>query len=346
MPLDSELSRLLTRTSLTYDEAHAAMLRMLAGEESAAQVAALLTALRLKGETAEEMAGLAAAMRSAMVRVAAPLADGPVVDTCGTGGDGTGTFNISTVVAFVAAGAGVVVAKHGNRSITSRSGSADVLEALGVRIDLTPSQMELCLEQCGMAFLFAPALHPAMRHVGPVRKALGFRTVFNLLGPLANPAGAPHQVIGVPSAEIARKMARALHRLGTGRSLVVHGLDGLDELTLSGESAVYEVSEKRVIYRKVSPADFGLTVAPLAALAGGDAAENARMALRILRGQELGAPRDVVVMNASAVLVACGVAADWRAGVELAAASIDGGAALGKVELLGRVSRELVRGVQ
>lgn len=337
MPLDSELTLLLARQPLSYEQSHAAMERMLAGEESPAQVAALLTALRMKGETAQELAGFAAAMRAAMVRVATP-AGAVVVDTCGTGGDGTGTFNISTVVAFVVAGAGVVVAKHGNRAVTSRTGSADVLEALGVRVDLSPVEMAACLASCGIAFLFAPSLHPAMKHVGPVRKALGFRTVFNLLGPLANPASAPHQVIGVPSRELARKMARALHRVGTQRSFVVHGLDGLDELTLSGPSAVYEVSAERIVYRQLTPADFGLAVAPLSSLAGGDASANAEIARRILRGEERGAARDVVLMNAAAVLVACGVAADWREGVSRAAASLDAGRAWGKVEALTEAS--------
>ena len=340
MALDSELGILLRREALDYAQAEGAMRRMLTGQADPAQVAALLTALRLKGETAEELAGFAAALRAAMVRVPVPLSV-PVVDTCGTGGDGTGTFNISTVVAFVAAGAGVVVAKHGNRSVTSRSGSADVLEAWGVRIDLTPAQMAQCLQQCGIAFLFAPALHPAMKHVGPVRKALGFRTAFNLLGPLANPAGAPYQVIGVPSPEIARKMARALHRLGTTRSLVVHGLDGLDELTLSGASVVYEVTEQRVVRREVTPADFGLAPAPLASLAGGDARENAEIGARVLRGQEQGPARDVVLMNAAAVLVACGIAKDWRDGVARAAASIDTRAALGRLEKLVGVTGEM-----
>ena len=338
MALDSELNILLKRESLGYAQAEAAMQRMLGGEEQPAQIAALLTALRLKGETAEELAGFAAAMRGAVVPVAAP-GGVPVVDTCGTGGDGTGTFNISTVVAFVAAGAGVVVAKHGNRSVTSRSGSADLLEAWGVRIDLTPAQMALCLEQCGIAFLFAPSLHPAMKHVGPVRKALGFRTVFNLLGPLANPASAPFQVIGVPSKEIARKMARALFRLGTTRSLVVHGLDGLDELTLSGGSVVYDVTPKRVVHHVLTPLDFGLPLAPLSALAGGDARENAEIGGRILRGQLDGPARDVVLMNAAAVLVACGVARDWRDGVARAALAIDSRAALRKLESLVETTR-------
>ena len=341
----SELSLLLERKALSFDQASALMRRILQGQEPAARTAALLTALRMKGETAEEMAGFAAAMRESMLPVPAP-AGATVVDTCGTGGDGTGTFNISTVVAFVVAGAGVVVAKHGNRSITSRSGSADVLEALGVRIGLEPEQMRQCLEQCGIGFLFAPALHPAMKHVQPVRKELGFRTVFNLLGPLANPAAAPHQVIGVPSPEVARKMAHALHRLGTRRSLVVHGTDGLDELTLSAPSIVYDVSEKRVVHRRVEPGDFGLSPAPLAALAGGEAAENAEIAGRILRGQEQGPPRDVVVLNAAAVLVACGVARDWRGGAQLAAQAIDNRAALRKLESLAALTQALTAAKQ
>jgi len=333
MALDWELTQLLSRTPLTYEEAHAAMERMLGGEESPAQIAAFLTALRLKGEKAAEIAGFAAAMRAAMTRIPVP-AGAVVVDTCGTGGDGSGTFNISTVVAFVVAGAGAVVAKHGNRSITSRSGSADVLEALGVNVNLTPAQMADCLARCGMAFLFAPALHPALRHVQPVRKALGFRTVFNLLGPLANPAEAPHQVIGAPSAEAARKMAQALLRLGTGRSFVVHGAGGLDEFSLAGVTKVYDVSARRMVHREVTPADFGLAESPLAALAGGDAFENAAIARGILEARDLGARRDVVLVNASAALVAAGLAATWTEGVAVAARSIDSGAAAGRLAAL------------
>jgi anthranilate phosphoribosyltransferase len=333
MPLDSELSLLLARQPLTFEQAQAAMQRMLTGDETAPQIAAFLTALRLKGETAVELAGFASAMRDAVVRVASP-AGAPVVDTCGTGGDGTGTFNISTVVAFVAAGAGVTVAKHGNRAVTSRAGSADVLEALGVKVDITPAHMERCLAVCGISFLFAPALNPAMRHVGPVRKALGFRTVFNLLGPLTNPAAAPHQVIGVPSREIARKMSRALFRLGTKRSFIVHGLDGLDEITLSTASVVYDVTPERIVYRQLTPADFGLGAAPLEAIAGGDATENAAIASRILQGEEQGPRRDIVLMNAAAVLVASGRARDWKEGVAQAAASIDSGAAQAKLQSL------------
>jgi anthranilate phosphoribosyltransferase len=338
MALDVELGMVMARKALTYEQAEGAMRRMLAGEEAPAQVAALLTALRMKGETAEEIAGLAAAMREAATRVATP-AGAVVVDTCGTGGDGTNTFNISTVVAFVVAAAGVVVAKHGNRSITSRSGSADVLEQLGVRIDLSPVQMEACLAACGISFLFAPALHPAMKHVGAVRKALGFRTVFNLLGPLANPAGAPYQVIGAPSREVAEKMAGALQRVGTRRSLVVHGLDGLDELTLGGPSVAYEVSEGQMAELELTPGDFGLAEAPMEELRGGDPAENAVIARGILQGEDRGARRDVVLMNAAAALVTCGVAADWREGVARAAAAVDEGRAMGKVEALARLSQ-------
>lgn len=313
------------------------MQRILVGNEPPAQIAGLLVALRMKPETAEEIAGFAAAMRESGVRIEAP-ASGPVVDTCGTGGDGAGTFNISTVVAFVAAGAGAVVAKHGNRSISSRSGSADVLEALGVRVDIKPRQMALCLAQCGMAFLFAPLLHPAMKHVQPIRRELGLRTIFNYLGPLANPAGAPHQVIGAPSKEAARRMSRALKRLGTERSFIVHGDDGLDEISISGPSTVYDVTEKHVVQFQLTPADLGLDSAPLSAIAGGDARLNAAIAHDILRG-ELGPRRDIVLANTAAVLLASGIARDWLQGVGMAAESIDRGRALDKLQALVGLTR-------
>ena len=337
MGLDFELDLLLRRESLSFDQAHEAMGRILSGSEPPAQIAGFLVALRMKSETAEEIAGFAAAMRDSVIRIDAP-ATGPIVDTCGTGGDGAGTFNISTVVAFVAAGAGAVVAKHGNRSISSRSGSADVLEALGVNIDLKPRQMALCLAQVGIGFLFAPALHPTMKHVQPIRRELGLRTVFNYLGPLANPAATPFQVIGAPSKEVARRMSRALKRLGTERSFIVHGEDGLDEISITAPTTVYEVSEKHVVQFNVTPGDLGLPLATIEQLAGGDARMNASIAHAILRGEE-GPRRDIVLANAAAVLMAAGLARDWRHGIALAAESIDRGRALEKLQALVGLTR-------
>jgi anthranilate phosphoribosyltransferase len=259
-----------------------------------------------------------------------------VIDTCGTGGDGAGTFNISTAAAIVMAGAGAHVAKHGNRSISSNSGSADVLEALGVRItDVTPEESARSIREIGIGFLFAPAMHPAMKHAQPVRRALKTRTVFNLLGPLANPARASAQLIGAPSLAAAKLMAEALAELGTQRSFVVHGRDGLDEITTTAETDVFEVAAQRVTQHVWKPSDFGVDVAEIASLKGGDSICNAQMILEILRGAA-GPRRDIVLVNAAAGLLAAGLAADLRSGVELAARSVDLGAAIGKLELLKR----------
>lgn len=337
MVIEAVLEELLRGESLDFERAKGTLKRILAGDVPPTQIAALMTALRAKGETAEELAGFAAAMRSAAIPIAAPQ-DVPLLDTCGTGGDGTGTFNISTVVGLVVAGAGVRVAKHGNRSISSRSGSADVLEALGVRIDLTPAEMEQCLAEVGFAFLFAPALHPALKVVQPVRRELKIRTVFNLLGPLANPAGAPYQLIGAPSREAAAKMTQALERLGAKRALVVHGEDGLDEVSISGPTHVYELSDYGIRYEKVTPDTFGLPSYPLEDLRGGDAQENAVIAVAILSGST-GARRDIVIANAAAALVAAGAATDYRGGARMAADSIDSGRAHQRLEKLIGVTR-------
>lgn len=330
---------LMRGESLSRAEASAAMERILMGTEAAAQITALLVALRLKGESAAELAGFTEAMRGAMLPVSCSAQ--PLIDTCGTGGDGLGTFNISTVVALVVAGAGATVAKHGNRSISSQSGSADVLEALGVRVGLSAAEGERCLREAGIAFLFAPAHHPAMRHVQPIRRELKLRTAFNFLGPLSNPARAPFQLIGAASPEVARRMAQALALLGTQRAFVVHGADGLDEISLSGATWLFEVRTGTVEERQMHPADFGLTPAPLEALAGGDALVNAGLAREVLAGGP-GPRRDVVLMNASAALVACGLAPDFVSGVALAAESIDSGAAAGKLELLAALSHTSV----
>jgi len=332
------------RQSLSRDEARTVMSEVLTGQCTDAQIAALLVALHMKGETVEEIVGFAEAIRAA----AAPLEDlrqedsaidvsgterDALVDTCGTGGDASGTFNISTATALVAAGTGVRVAKHGNRSVTSKCGSADVMEALGVNINLTPARVAACLHQVGIAFLFAPALHSAMKYVQPARRELRLRTVFNLLGPLTNPARASAQVVGVYSGDLVEKLAEALSMLGLRRALVVHGCDGLDEITISGPTRIAEVRDGQVHTYEVAPEDFGFPRAPIDSLTGGDAAANARIIREILAGQK-SPSRDVVLLNAAATLVAAGKAGHLRDGLPLAARSIDSGAAAQKLEAL------------
>jgi anthranilate phosphoribosyltransferase len=307
---------------LSMDEARAAMGSVMDGEATAAQLAALLVALRMRGETVEELAGFAAAMRERVLRVDAPEG---AIDTCGTGGDASGTINISTTAALVVAAAGVPVAKHGNRAITSKSGSADVLDALGIRIDLGPEEAAAALRTDGFAFLFAMSYHPAMKHAGPTRREIGVRTAFNLLGPITNPAGARRQVVGVGDPAAAPRIAEVLRLLGAERALVVHG-NGLDELPLDGSGVLYDVTPAGVTRHEVVAAELGLTAAPVSALAGGTAAENAA-AVEAILGGATGPGRDVVLLNAAAAFVAAGRAADLRAGIALAASSIDGGAA-------------------
>jgi anthranilate phosphoribosyltransferase len=330
------------RQSLSRDEARAVMAEVLTGRCTDAQIAALLVALHMKGETVEEIVGFAEAIRAA----AAPLplhqdsivdvsgtGRDALVDTCGTGGDASGTFNISTATAFVVAGAGVRVAKHGNRSVTSKCGSADVMEALGVNIDLAPARLAACLEEVGMTFLFAPAMHSAMRYVQPARRELRLRTVFNLLGPLTNPARASTQVVGVYSMELVEKLARALSMLGLHRALVVHGLDGLDEITITGPTRVAEVREGEVRTYEVTPEEFGMKRASIEEICGGDAGVNAGIIREILGGTK-SARRDVVLLNAAAALVAAGRADHLADALPLAAQSIDSGAAVDKLHNL------------
>jgi anthranilate phosphoribosyltransferase len=330
------------RLSLSREEARDVMTEILAGKCTDAQIAALLVALHMKGETVEEIVGLAEAIRAA----ATPLkltqdstldvsgtGRDALVDTCGTGGDASGTFNISTATALVVAGAGVRVAKHGNRSVTSKCGSADVMEALGVNIGLTPARLAACLEQVGIAFLFAPAIHSAMKHVQAARRELRLRTVFNLLGPLTNPARASAQVVGVYSAELVEKLAEALSMLGLRRALVVHGADGLDEITITGPTRIAEVRDGQVRSYEVTPEEFGITRAPIDEISGGDAAENAAIIRQILDGAR-SARRDVVLLNAAAALVAAGRVNQLREGVPLAKNSIDSGAAKEKLRVL------------
>jgi len=330
------LEKLVRDEDLTREEAGAVMEEILAGRASDAQIAGILTALRIKGETVEELAGFAAVMRRHATPIfSRPLAARPdrLVDTCGTGGDARGTFNVSTAAAFVAAGAGARVAKHGNRSISSRCGSADVLEALGVRLDTPPARVGEAIQSIGIGFLFAPALHGAMKHAMRARSELRLRTTFNLLGPLTNPAGATAQVAGVFDGRYVELMARTLADLGCERAFVVHGADGLDEITLSGETHVAEVRGGDVTTYTIVPEDFGLRRAPLEELRGGDAQQNAQIVRRILKGK-LGPPRDVVLANASAALVASGCAIDFIDGIQLATRALDSGAALRKLEAL------------
>lgn len=331
------LVKLCEGQTLTVAEAAEVMETLMTGAATPAQVGALLVALRLRGETVEEMTGFAQVMRAKALRV--PV-DGPVVDTCGTGGDGSGTFNVSTAAAFVVAGAGVPVAKHGNRAATSRCGSADVLEALGVAIDLGPEQVATCLREAGVGFMFAPAFHPAMKHVMPVRRELGVRTVFNLLGPLTNPAGAQAQLLGVADALAHEKMARVLAALGTRHALVVRSVDGVDEIALSGPTVVYEVRDGAVERYQITPQELGLGPAPAEALRGGTAAENAAIICDVLGG-ERSPRRDIVLLNAAAALLAADAVATLRDGLALAAEAIDAGRAAAALERLVSVSQRL-----
>ena len=309
--------------SLTADEAMEAFAIMMSGEASAAQMGAFLMGLRVRGETVEEITGAAQAMRAKATTVKAPEG---AVDTCGTGGDAKGTYNISTCTAFVVAGAGVPVAKHGNKSVSSKSGSADVLAALGVNLDVGPQIVSKAIEEAGVGFMFAPKHHSAMRHVGPVRAELGMRTIFNLLGPLANPAGAKHQVIGVFSRDWIVPLAEVLSNLGSTRVWVVHGSDGLDELTTTGPTFVAELKDGSVTTFEVTPEDAGLAQARPEDLSGGDAQENAKAIDAVLAGKP-SAFRDIVVLNAAAALIVAGKAEGLLEGAKLAAKAIDSGAA-------------------
>jgi anthranilate phosphoribosyltransferase len=344
--------------SLSRADAREVMAEVLAGKCTDAQIAALLIALRMKGETVEEIVGFAEAIRTAAAPfpiehpdangalavtgtgrdalAEEPLADS-LVDTSGTGGDASGTFNISTATAFVTAGAGVRVAKHGNRSISSKCGSADVVEALGVNIQLSPERAAQCLREVGICFLYAPNLHPAMKQVQGVRRELRMRTMFNLLGPLTNPARASGQVVGVYALDLVEKLAEALSMLGLRRALVVHGLDGLDEITITGTTRVAEAREGSVRSYEIEPEEFGIKRAGLEDISGGDATENAEIIRSVLAGEK-SPRRDVVLLNSAAALVASGRADHITDAIPIAAKSIDSGAAAGKLELLMRFS--------
>ncbi len=325
------IEKLQRREDLTTDEASAAMAEIMEGRAQPAQIAGLLVALTMKGERPSEIVGLARTMR----RRSAPLArdHGPVFDTCGTGGDRAGTFNVSTVAALVLAACGVRVAKHGNRSVSSRCGSADLFEALGVEITAPPAVVETCLDAAGIAFFFAPTFHPSMKHAAQARRDLGVRTAFNLLGPLTNPAGASRQLVGVPRPEFTELVARSLALLGSERAWVVHGADGLDEISTTGYTKVSECRAGAVSTFYVHPSDFGIPVADPAALGGGDAAANADIARDILAGRA-GPPRDIVLLNAAAALLIAGRATTVAEGLIQAAGAIDSGRAAAVLDRL------------
>jgi anthranilate phosphoribosyltransferase len=319
------IARLMDRADLTESEAEAVMHEIMDGAATAPQIAAFLTALRLKGETTAEITGCARVMRDKAIRVSPRRKD--IVDTAGTGGDRAGTFNISTTAAFVIAGAGLGVAKHGNRAISGQSGSADVLEALGVNFDLTPEQLATCIDEVGIGFLFAPKLHPAMKNVAPVRKDLGIRTVFNLLGPLTNPAHAPAQIIGVFDGAYRDTMALVLKELGSRAAFVFHSEDGLDELTTTALNHITFFTDGSVHSRTLDARELGLPAATRDELRGGTPQENAALTRAILSGEERGPRRDVVLLNTAAALVAGDKAAGLEQGLEVAAESIDAGRA-------------------
>jgi len=328
---------LIAGRSLSMEQAASVMEEIMNGEATPAQFGSFVTALRLKGETVDEIIGLAKTMRANAIPV---TTSEPVVDTCGTGGDGVGTFNISTAAAFVAAGAGLKVAKHGNRAMSSQCGSADILEALGVRIDLNAQQVKRCLDEVGIGFMFAPLFHPAMKYAAAPRREIGIRTVFNILGPLTNPAGARTQVIGVADSSLVKKLALALQGLGCHHALVVHGEDGLDEITITGKTQVCELKDGHLESYTISPEDLGLSRAELNDLRGGTVSENAALLCSILAGAP-GPRRDVVLMNAAAVLLAGDRVATLEPGVAIAREVIDSGHARSKLEQLIEFSQNL-----
>jgi len=327
--------KLIRGASLTYDEAASAMTEIMDGDPTPAQFGSFVTALRMKGETADEIAGMGAVMRQRALRVEVDA--GPLVDVVGTGADGQNTFNISTAAAFVVAGGGARVAKHGNRAATSQSGSADVLEALGVKIELSPGAVAACIEQAGIGFMFAPVFHPAMKFAAPLRREIGIPTVFNLLGPLTNPAGVRRQVLGVARPELVDLIAGALARLGTEHALVVHGLEGLDEISIAGSSRMATVVDGVVNATEIAPEDFGLSRSSLSEVSGGTAAENAEMVRSVLAG-DTGPRTDIVLLNAAAGMVVAELADDLGAGIDLAREAIASGRAAAALDRLVEVS--------
>ena len=335
MDIREAIDVVVSGDSLAMDDAAAVMRQIMSGEATQAQLGSFLTALRLKGESTEEIAGMATVMREFSLRV---NVDGMLVDSVGTGGDGLNTFNISTAAAFVAAGAGLKVAKHGNRAASGTCGSADVLEELGVQVELTPEGVERCIRESGIGFMFAQAFHPSMRHAGPVRREIGIRTVFNILGPLTNPAGAQSMLVGVAFPELGEKMASVLNLLDTHHSLIVHGEGGLDEMTLSGDTSVWEVTVGKVSNWTLSVADTGLPVTPIEAVKGGDREANAKT-MRELLGGAGGPVRDYVLLNSAGVFLVGDLVTNIRDGVQLAAQTLDSGAAKDRLESMIEVSQ-------
>jgi anthranilate phosphoribosyltransferase len=332
------ISTLVAGKSLSFEEAYFVMGEIMGGEATPAQIAAFLTALRMKGETADEIAGMASVMRAKATPV---RISGPAIDIVGTGGDSSGSFNISTAAAFVVAGAGLKVAKHGNRAMSSQCGSADILEALGVKIDLGPDGVAECIEKVGIGFMFAQVFHPAMKHAAPVRREIGIRTVFNILGPLTNPAQVEHMLLGVPSEELGHKIAAVLYRLGTKHALVVHGKDGLDEISISGKSLIWDVTKEKLSPSyEVSPKSFGFDKADVGEIKGGKPQENAAALHDILDGKK-SALRNAVVINAAGALIAGNVTADLKRATRLAEEAIDSGQAREKLNRLVALSRSL-----
>ena len=334
MDLKALIGQAATGAALTREQAATAFDAMMSGEATPSQMGGLLMALRVRGETVDEITGAVSAMRAKMLRVVAPP---NAIDVVGTGGDASGSYNISTCAAFIVAGAGVPVAKHGNRALSSRSGAADVLGALGVKIDLAPEQISRCIAEARIGFMFAPAHHPATRHVAPTRVELGTRTIFNLLGPLSNPAGVTRQMVGVFSKQWVEPLAQVLKNLGSERAFVVHGSDGLDEITTTGPTAVASLDNGEVTTFEIAPEDVGLSRAKPEALRGGDADHNAKALMDVLTGKR-GPYRDVALLNAAAALVVAGKAADLKTGVALAQKSIDAGEAEGSLGRLIAVS--------
>lgn len=315
------IDALIAGKSLSEAQAAAVMEEVMTGEATAAQLAAFLVALRMKGETADEIAGMAAVMRQKALRVSTA---GPLLDTCGTGGNGGHTYNVSTTAAIVAAGAGAKVAKHGNRAMSSHSGSADLLEALGVKIDLDAEQVAACIDEAGIGFMFAQVFHPSMKHAAPVRREIGVRTVFNILGPLTNPAGVEHQALGVARPDLAPKMIEALRRLGSRRALVVYGEDGDDEVSISSVTHVHELSGGEIRHYTVTPEELGIQRRPIEAIRGGTAEENAARAREVFEGRP-GPYRDSAVLNTAAALVAAELASSWAEAVARSQRALDTG---------------------
>lgn len=336
--LSNILIKLINQENLSLEETENVFNALMSGELTPVQISAFLTALASKGETIEEIAGAAKTMRSKSNQIKPK--DSKLIDTCGTGGDKSGTFNISTTVGFVLAGGGLFVAKHGNRSVTSKAGSSDVLEALGIKIDLEPQQVEKCIDTIGIGFMFAPRFHPAMKYAMPIRQELKIKTIFNLLGPLTNPANAHFQLLGVASPNLTEKFAGVLKELGLKKALVVHG-DGLDEITLTGSTRISELDKGEIRTYEIQPEDFGFAKCSLEELKGGDAKENAEILRQILQGELKGAKREIVLLNAGAGFYAGNVVDSIFEGVKMAEEVIDSGKALGKLEEMVKLSNDL-----